>query len=575
MPARISKAITVNRMIGYHAVVDALTREDVEFLFGIPGNPRVIYDQLYDVPRIRPILVRHECSGVLMAMAYSRISGKTGVCFASPGPGVANLVPGFLEAYYACTPLVAPCPSASMENEGMGAFQECDQVGMLRPVTKWSVRVSRSDRISWFMHRAFSLAINGKPGPVFLEIPSDIGFAEAEMPEYARAQRVLVRGDSDRIREAIDFILKAEMPLIIAGGGVVLSRAYSELIQLAELIGAPVMTTPAGRGSIPEDHPLAVGQVGLYRTKVGKQLQEQSDLIITVGSRNEEFQSGAWTHLPEKAKYIQIDIDPFEIGRNWIADIAIVGDAKLVLIDMIEGIDKMMKKRKLEEMPRVASIVRAKEEFEAEVENECKTEAVPIKAKRIVRELNKVFGKDTIICHENGMQDLWSYYFPYYKVLSLGDSFPPAEQTLMGMAVAGAIGAKLAAPKKKVVCTTGDGAFQMFMKELPTAVQYKAPVTWVILNNRSLGWVKYIQKLTNERFIATDFEAQPDFVKIAEANRCFGERVETPDAIELALKNALRANAEGLPALVDMIVDPFDSPDGFREFHRDIWHMPA
>jgi acetolactate synthase-1/2/3 large subunit len=510
-----------------------------------------------------------------MAMAYSRISGNTGVCFGSPGPGIANLVPGFLEAYYACTPLVAPCPSAPIEGEGKGAFQECDQVSMFKPISKWSIRVPLAHRIPWFMRRAFSLAVNGKPGPVFLEIPSDIGSTKIEIPDYTPAEKVLVRGDLGSINATIDLILNSERPLIIAGGGVILSQAIFELNQFAEMMGIPVMTTPSGRSSLPEDHPLAIGLVGLYRTKVGKQVQEESDLIITIGSRNEEFQSGAWTYFPEKAKYIQIDIDSFEIGRNWIPDVAIVGDAKLVLKDLISGIQGKVKQKKLEEMPRIAAIITAKREYEQEIEGECERNEIPIKAKTVIRKLNKIYGNNTILCNENGMQDLWSYYFPYYKVLDVNSVVPPAEQTLMGMAVAGSIGAKLAAPEKKVVCTTGDGAFQMYMKEMPTAVQYKAPVTWVVLNNYSLGWIKYLEKLLGDRFIATDFKVQPDFVKVAEACQCFGQKVEKPNDIESALQKALKANREEIPAVIDFVVDPFDAPDGFKEFHRDVWNLPV
>ncbi len=565
----------MSNMNGYDAVVEAFKAEKVDYLFGLPGHPKILYDQLYDTPDIKPILVRHECSGVLMAMAYARISGKTGVCFGSPGPGIANLVPGFLEAYYACTPLVAPCPSASLEAEGSGAFQECNQVGMFKPITKWSVRVPRTERIPWFMRRAFSLANNGKPGPIFIEIPSDVGFAEKEMPKYIPFKKMLIRGEPQQVSAAITLLLRSEKPVIIVGGGVILSRAYNELRHFAELIGIPVLTTPSGRGSIPEDHPLAIGLVGIYRTKIGKKVQEEADLIITIGSRNEELQSGAFQYFPEKAKYIQIDIDSFEIGRNWIPDVALVGDAKLVLIDLITGLQEKISKKKVEEMRRVAVIIKAKKEYEAEIEEECETEALPIKTKRVIRELNKVFGKDTILCNENGMQDLWSYYFPYYKVLNVGDVFPPAEQTLMGMAVAGSIGAKLAAPHKNVVCTSGDGAFQMYMKEMPTAVQYKAPVTWVVLNNYSLGWVKYIQRAYNERFIATDFEIQPDFLKIAEANKCYGQRIEKPNDIKEGLENALQVNKENIPALLEFIIDPYDAPEGFKEFHREIWHMPV
>jgi len=555
-------------MNGYQAVVQALLKEKVKYFFGLPGNPRAVYEQLYDAPEIKPILVRHECSGVLMAMAYARVSGQTGVCYAPPGPGVANLVPGFLEAYYTCTPLVAPCPYIDLKNDGRAALQECDQIGMFEPVTKWTARVPLPERVPWYMRRAFYLASNGKPGPVFLEIPYNVGFGEAEMPEYVTAGRLRTRGDPERVKAAVDLILRSERPVLIAGRGTVLSRAHAELVRFAELAGIPVMTTAGGRGSIPEEHPLAIGLVGIYRTAIGKRIQSECDLLITVGSRNEEMESAAWTHKPEDAKFIQVDVDPFEIGRNWIPDVAIVGDAKLILTDLTDAISSRIEKKRLEEMPRIKALIKAKEEYETEVENECRAYSVPIKTKQVMRELTRVFGRDTILCNENGMQDLWSYYFPYYKVLSGGDAFAPGNQTLMGMAVAGAIGAKLAAPQKKVVCTTGDGAFQMFMKEMPTAVQYEAPVTWVVLNNYSLGWPKFYQKILGERYIATDFTVQPDFVKVAEANKCDGQHIERPEDVEPALRTALRKNNGGVPAVVDFVIDPWDCPEGFKDFFR-------
>jgi acetolactate synthase-1/2/3 large subunit len=560
----------MTKMNGYQAVVQALLKEKVKYFFGLPGNPRAVYEQLYDAPEIKPILVRHECSGVLMAMAYARVSGETGVCYAPPGPGVANLVPGFLEAYYTCTPLVAPCPYIDLKNDGKAALQECDQIGMFEPVTKWTARVPMPERVPWYMRRAFYLARNGKPGPIFLEIPYNVGFGETEMPEYVSPIHLRMRGDPDQLRAAVDLILRSERPVLIAGGGTVLSGAQRELVNFAELVGIPVMTTPRGRGSINEEHPLAIGQVGIYRTRVGKQIQSECDLLITIGTRNEEIESAAWTHKPNDARFIQIDIDPFEIGRNWIPDTAIVGDAKLVLADLIETMSSKIKKKRLEEMPRIKALMKAKEEYEAEVENECRAYSVPIKTKRIMRELTKIFGNDTILCNENGMQDLWSYYFPYYKVLSGGDAFAPGNQTLMGTGVAGAIGAKLAAPQKKVVCTTGDGAFQMFMKEMPTAVQHNAPVTWVILNNYSLGWPKFYQKVLGEHYIATDFKIQPDFVKVAEASKCFGQHVERPDDVESALRTALKKNNEGVPAVLDFVIDPWDCPEGFKDFFREL-----
>ena len=186
----------------------------------------------------------------------------------------------------------------------------------------------------------------------------------------------------------------------------------------------------------------------------------------------------------------------------------------------------------------------------------------------MIRELNEVYGKDTILVNENGSQDLWSYYYPYYKVLDNNACVAPGEQTCMGLGVAGAIGAKLAVPEKKVVCVTGDGAFQMFMKELPTAVQHQAPVTYVVLNNFSLGWIKFNQKRRGERFIASDFSIQPDFVKVAEASKCYGERVERPGDIRSALERALKANLEGTPAVVEFIVDGWDFAPGFKRFYE-------
>jgi acetolactate synthase-1/2/3 large subunit len=559
---------------GWKAVVEALNAQKIKHVFGLPADPQNFYDDLYDFPDIKPILVRHEASGTFMAYAYARVTGGPSVCFGSPGPGVANLVPGFLEAYSSCLPIIAPCPAATQEHEGMGAFQETDQVSIFKPISKWSIRIPRADRVPWFMRRAFSLAVNGKPGPVFLELPSDVGHERVDMPKYIPVgNRIRIRGDAHQINAATIRVLKAERPVIIAGGGVVLSGAFKELCEFSEMMGIPVLTTPAGRGSIPEDHPLACGLVGLYRTRISKNILEESDLVIGIGSRNEEFQSGAWKFFPEKAKYIQIDIDSFEIGRNWIPDVAVVGDAKLVLEDMIRSLKGKIQKKRLKEMPRITKIIQAKKEFEAEIDVECNTKTKSIKTKQVVREISKIFDKDTILVNENGMQDLWSYYWPYYKVLDIGDCVPPGEQTCMGLGVAGSIGAKIARPEKKVICMTGDGAFQMFMQELPTAIQYHAPVNWVVLNNFSLGWIKLLQKVADERFIATDFNATPDFTKIAEANKCYGRRVERPSEIRPAIEDALKMTNEGKPAVLDFIVDPWDFSEGFQDFHKTVWNI--
>jgi len=562
----------MDERVGWQAVAEALLSEDVEYLFGLPGGAE-LYDALYDIPQIRPVLVRFECSALFMAMAYAKLLGKVGVCYASAGPGLANLAAGILEANALTSPIVVIGPSVAQESDGKGAFQEVDQLTMLAPSTKWSTRVQKPEKIPWAMQRAFTLARNGKPGPVFVDIPADVGFGRSDIPRYSPSiKRIAFRGDEAHIEKAATAINNSETPVIVAGGGAILSGAFKEVKDLSQILGIPILTTPAGRGIVPEDYPLALGLVGLYRTEIGKEALEQADLVIGIGTRLEEFQSGTWKWLPLSAKYIQIDVDPFELGRNWKPDIPILGDAKLVLQDIIRKLGEGYRKG-----PRAEEIKRKMREYVALVENECieSGKKADVETKYILYQLNRIFGHDTILANENGMTDLWSYYCPYYRILDIGDCLAPGEQTCMGFGVVSAIGAKIVKPQKKVVCTTGDGAFQMYMKELPTAVQYHAPVTWIVLNNFSLGWIKYGMKIAcDERYISMDFETQPDFVKIAEANKCYGRRIEKSAEVEDALRTALKKNEEGIPAVLDCIVPSMDYSPFFDEYNRAFYGGP-
>lgn len=548
------------------AVCEALEREGVEFVFGLPGNPQLLYNDLFEHPSIRPILVRHETSAVFGAMAYARVSGRVGVVHASPGPGMANLVPGLLEAHYACSPIVSLVSAASRVYEGMGVFQETPSLDLARPVSKWAVRIDLPERTSWTMERAFSLVQNGKPGPVFVELPADVAGIEAEIPEYRPPLKGLrPAGDPAAVAEAAELLAGSERPVIVAGGGVGLSGAEAALVALAERLDAPVLTTPSGRGSISEAHRLAFGIVGLYRTESSAKPLDEADAVLLVGTRMEEFQSGLWQLFPHGARVVQVDVDPFEIGRNVRPDVAIVGDARLVLEQLALG----MPSRR---MPHTEELVRFKDAYEARVAVECMPSDGPLKTRQIVHALGGAFG-DFILVNENGGQDLWSYYCPYLKVTAHRGCVAPAEQTCMGAGVAGAIGAKLARPDAHVVCVTGDGAFQMYMQEVATAVQYGTGVTWVVLNNASLGWSKWIQRASGERYLATDFEVEHDFVAIARASGAHGERITEPGGIAGALERARVANDEGVPAVLDCPIDTWDYPQGFTDFHRDVWGL--
>ena len=551
----------------WRAVCEALAAEHVEYVFGLPGDPQLLYNDLYDFPQVKPILVRHETSAVFMAMAYARISGRVGVVHASPGPGTANLVPGLLEAVYACSPLVCVVSAASRLHEGRGGFQDSPSLEMLRPVTKWATRIDLAERTAWTMQRAFALARNGRPGPIVVEIPSDVAGTAAEIPEYRVPLAVRPAGDPVAVERAAALLATAERPVIWAGGGVGLAGAEAELVALADRLDAPVVTTPSGRGSISEKHRLAFGLVGLYRTRSSARPVDEADAVLVVGSRLEEFQTGLGRYFARDARVVQVDVDAFEIERSVAADVAVVGDAKLALEQFTVAVQPV------EERPWTADLEAFKEEFENEVEIECALDDGPLLTKQIVHALGRVFDAGFVLVNENGGQDLWSYYCPYLEVTGHRGCVAPAEQTIMGLGVAGAVGAKLARRDAEVVCVTGDGAFQMFMKEIPTAVQYGAPVLWVVLDNSSLHWVKWIARATGEQYLAVDFEAQPDLVAVAEASGAHAERIESPGEVIGALRRARAALRQKRPAVLVCAIDTWDYPEGFVEFHHEVWGL--
>jgi acetolactate synthase-1/2/3 large subunit len=552
---------------GREVLADALGAEGVKFIFGLPGGQSIdmLYDALYGPSGPRAILVRHEQSAPFMAYAYTRLTGEPGVCHGTVGPGVHNMVAGIAEAWSASMPLIAICPQVHSDYEWRGALQEFPQVPLMAPFTKWATRVTSPDRMAWTVRRAFQIACNGRPGPVFMEIPADVGAADTENVDYRRSLRpIRTRPDGEALARARELLLKAERPVIVAGGGIYLSRAFEELRAFCEALALPVLTTASGKGALPEDHPLSAGLLGLYRTKVSRRVWEDADLIIGIGTRFEQLETGNWDWYPAGAKLISINIDPAEVGMNWVPDIALVADAKLALQDLLKAI--AAKVRSSPETPlRIKQLQRAKKEYEDEMGIGLRDEA-PIHPLVVMRALRAALREDAIICHENGSMDIWSY--SHLPILRGGMSVMPGGQTCMGFGVAAAIGAKLTMPSNEVVCITGDGAFQMMAKELATAVQYRAAATWCVMNNFSLGWVKFTQKYFHqERYVSSDFEVQPDFARMAQASQCHGERVERAGEVNDALNRALRSNREGVPSVLDFIIDGSKYTPGFLEYY--------
>jgi acetolactate synthase-1/2/3 large subunit len=551
----------------WKAVVQALGAEGVEYVFGLPGDPRHLIQDLNAYSDIKFVLVRHEASAAAAAYGYARVTGKVGICFASPGPGTGNLVSGLLEATSGCVPIIALANGVENKSDGMGAFQELDAGRLMRPVTKWAVRVTDPARIPWVMQRAFTLATNGRPGAVFIEIPSDIGLAEAEIGPYRTyLGRQRMRPDAQSVQEAARLLIQSKRPLLLCGSGAVTSGAADQIKALSETAGIPVFTTPGGRGIIPEDHDLSLGQVGFYFTDVGKSYYDEADLIFSVGSRLEAFSTVSWQFFPQDAGFIQLDIDPNTIAMNWHPDVALVGDAALSLADVLAELQPWVDTDQCKK--RIEQIKSAKFRYFKEIEQEVNQKQKPIRPPQVIAAINKVFGRDTILVKENGATDLWCYYWPYYKVLDIGGCVPMAEQTAMGFGVVGTIGAKLGNPDKKVVCVTGDGALQMAMMELATAAEWKCGVTWVVMNNQCLGWPQYHQVLDDQQPVGTNFGVSPDFVSLAESQGCKGIRVEDPEQVEPALTEARHSNEEGIPVLIDFHIAKHDYPRHFVQIHE-------
>ncbi len=561
------------KMTPWRAVTEALVAEGIERVFGLPGNPIHLVADLAKHSKIESVLVRHEHSGVALAYASARVTGRPAVCYGNPGPGITNMATALLEATTASLPVVALTNGAPLAGDGKGAFQELDSVSLMRPATKWATRVVSAEMVPWTLRRAFSTAKNGRPGAVFVDIPSDLGVSEAEIPAYRPSlPRHRSRPEADAVATAARLLAKAKAPLVLCGSGAVSASAAEPLRRLCERLGLPVFTTPGGRGVFPEDHELALGQVGLYFTELGKDYFDAADLVLAVGSRLEDFSTGGWQLWPRKAHMIQVEIDPNAVFLNLEPEVALVGDAAIALEDLDATLPEVNEGARDR---RLAPLRRAKARFLKRIAAECETQKTPILTRQVVAAINRVFGQDTIMVHENGGADLWTYYWPYYRVLDVGGSLPMGEQTAMGMGVIGAIAAKMARPDKKVVCVGGDGALQMAMMELATAAEHKCGVTWVVLNNHSLGWPQFIQRLEGQRQVATDFEVSPDFAKLAEAQGCKGITVKDPGKVEPALKSALRANRQGLPVLLDVEIAKHDYPRHFVTYHREVWGLGA
>jgi acetolactate synthase-1/2/3 large subunit len=526
-------------MKGAEAIVKALEKEGVEVIFGIPGGVSIpLYDVLYDSKKIRHILVRHEQGAAHAAEGYARVSGKAGVCHATSGPGATNLTTGIVNAYMDSYPIVALTGQVATPFLGKDAFQETDPVGITMPATKHNFQLRSVEEIPDVFKKAFLIASTGRPGPVLIDMPKDIQEKEGnvkfpktvDLPGY----KPTLKGNPKQIKKAIDMLLGAERPMILAGGGIIIAGAQKELLKLAETLMAPVATSLMGKGGFPEAHPLSLGVIGMHGRKAGNYAVNDADVILAIGCRFSDRTTAMVSCFAPEAKIIHADIDPAEIGKNVRVNLPIVGDAKNVLRDMLKIVKVKAKKAKASEWTK--KIAKYKKEFAPEMD----FNDMPLKPQKIIKEIMTVLKADDIVVTEVGQCQMWAmHYLERSKPRTFISS---GGLGTMGFGFPAAMGAKVAAPEKNVIDIAGDGSFLMNSQELATVVTEDIPVVAAVFNNRYLGMVRQWQELFyDRRYSAVDLGTSPDFVKLAEAYGAKGIRVEKPKDIAPAVKEAFKS----------------------------------
>jgi acetolactate synthase I/II/III large subunit len=541
------------------AIVDVLRAEGVRHVFGLPGGHVIgVYDALYGTPEIRHVLVRHEQHAASMAAASAQLTGEPGVCLVTAGPGCTNLLTGIAEAYVGCLPIVILAGRGATSTAQRGASQEVPTDRIFAPVTKWSVRVDRADLIVDVLRQAFAVARGGRPGPVLVDIPRDLLTGELPAREYLPVERqARPAGDEHRVAAAAQALARAERPLIAAGGGALMSEASEQLVALAELLAIPVLTTLAGRGAIPDDHPLSAGGLGAHRTRLSGRLLAEADVVLSLGCRFEEMETN-WkpgTIPSPDATYIQVDIEPAELGRSVPAQIAIVGDVRRVTQQLLEALADH-RVDDFEHHPRTVSVAAEVAHIEADIGHDAAGDEQPMHPLRPIRAIREALPRDAIVGFDVGcLAQHMAGAQPYFRVYEPRSTIVPSSFYGMGFVAAALPAARMVHPDRAAVCFVGDGSFQMVMNVLPTAAEYGLGVTWCVLNDNALGSIRDIQEhVLGDRIIATDFQVQPDFATIAEACGCHGERVEDPGDVDAAVSRALEANERGVPAVLDFAV---------------------
>ena len=552
---------------GTELFVKALKEEGVDLLFGYPGGQAIdLFDALYDHREIEVVLPRHEQGLIHAADGYARSTGRVGVCLVTSGPGATNLVTGIATANYDSVPLVCFTGQVPLNLIGNDAFQEVDIVGITRSIAKHTVTVRRREDLGRIIKEAFYIARTGKPGPVVVDIPKDIqqAMGSDEYPDEVsiRSYKPSTGVHEGQLKKALKVLEKARQPIFLLGGGVNLSGAGQAMVKLAELTNVPVVTTIMGKGAVPTDHPLYIGNLGIHGSYATNTAVNDCDVLFSIGTRFNDRITGKTSEFAKKAKIIHIDIDSASISRNIVVDIPIVSDAKT-------AIDKMLELAKPLDTAAWLEKIRARDQEHPLIADDGGEGVTP---QKIIGKINQLFPHDSIVVTDVGQNQLWTTQ--YLELSSSRQMLTSGGLGTMGYGFPAAIGAKFGNEDKTVICISGDGGMQMNIQEMATAMAYDLPLILCVLNNSYLGNVRQWQELFyNKRYSGTCLRFHkscgriceqeggvcpnppyiPDFVKLAESYGAHGIRVEKEEDIEKAFV-AARENTQG-PTLIEFIIE--------------------
>jgi acetolactate synthase I/II/III large subunit len=538
-------------MIGAKALMQALEKEGVEIVFGLPGGANLpIYDALVDA-NLRHILVRHEQSASHMADGYARIKRKAGVCFATSGPGATNIITGIATAYADSSPMIAVTGQVPLAMIGKDAFQETDIIGVANPCTKYAFQPRSAHEIPETVKKAFYIAESGRPGPVLIDVPKDVQQTSADMnfPDLikVRGYSPVVDADLSQLGKSVEILLNAERPIIMGGGGVILSGAFSELQAVAEMLMAPVVTTFKGKGSFPENHPLAMGPIGMHGHAEANKMILEADCILAVGARFSDRSVGRYDEFGRGMSIIHMDVDPAEIGKNKSVDVAVIGDVKSSMRTLIKMLSKVIVKKDQDN-----SWLRRRKELIDHYAETIKDYPRDLTARKALKKLREILPTNSIATTEVGQCQMWASL--HFDVISPGTFFSSTGLGTMGFGFPASIGAKAARPEVPVVDIAGDGSFNMTENSLAVSVLDNLPVIVFLMNNYMLGMVAQWQRtFYNRRYMGVHQRNCPDYVKIAQAYGAQGIKAQSLSELEKAIRSALKME---VATVIDIVIDP-------------------